>query len=95
VENLLGRGLADLSHEKLYLMRLASDLDINKLLAPFEHRAFAREWVRENPWLAVPSLAFSIPGYQLSKMLRLRGEGTGASLDQLFAGYQGLFEGLK
>jgi hypothetical protein len=69
---------------------------MQRLLAPFEHQAFAREWTRENPYLAVPSLAAAIPVYQGAKLLGLGGpDATPASLDQLFAGYRGMMEGLR
>lgn len=84
--------LSELSHEELSKLREKSDLQA--LLAPFEHQAFAREWTRENPLNAL-SLLPAIPGYQLYKLLGLDKEATPPSLDQLFGGYRGLIEGLR
>lgn len=64
-------------------------------LAPMEHRAFAREWTQENPLLAVPSLAFAIPGYAVAKKLGLIGARTQPSLEQIGQSYLGIFDGLK
>lgn len=78
-------------------LRAARDLpgaDQQKL-APMEHRAFAREWTQENPLLAVPSLAFAIPGYAVAKKLGLIGARTQPSLEQIGQSYLGIFDGLK
>lgn len=65
------------------------------VLAPYEHRAFAREWTIENPFVAIPSLLASIPAYTAGKALGLiKGNSTPASLDQLAEGYRGLGEGV-
>lgn len=64
------------------------------MLAPFEHRAFAREWAQENPVLAGVSLPFAIPAYSAAKALGLHQARTPASLDELFAGYHGYAEGM-
>ncbi len=62
------------------LLRLRNSLPANdprhRLLAPLEHAAFAREWTMENPALAVPALAVSIPGYSLAKLAGLGGDRT-------------------
>lgn len=64
-------------------------------LAPQEHRAFAREWTQENPLLAVPSLAFAIPGYAIAKKLGLIGARTQPSFEQMGQSYMGIYDGLK
>lgn len=74
------------------------------MLAPYEHQAFAREWTRDNPMLAVPSLAAATPLYYLLKQPLLMSMGkslglvgpdaTPASLDQLQAGFRGIGQGL-
>ena len=88
----------NLSHSDLFMRRIYGDRLDNQLLAPFEHQAFAREWTRENPLLAVPSLGVGIPLYQILKSLNILPQDqntTPPSLDQLFAGYRGMFQGLK
>ena len=65
---------------------------MSELLAPFEHQAYAREFAKDNPL----SMGASIPLYQVYKFLSGRQEGrTPASLDQMFAGFRGMSEGLK
>ena len=76
------------------LLRLRASSPHQDLLAPLEHRAFAREWVGENPLNALP-LAAAIPGYQLAKLLGLTQSRSKPSMDQLFGGYQGVLEGLN
>jgi hypothetical protein len=64
------------------------------LLSPYEHRAFAREEVSQNPLSAIP-LAGAIPAYQLQKLLTGAGARTPPSLDQMKQGYLGIWEGLN
>ena len=45
----------------------SNDMETQKKLAPFEHAAFAREIVDNNPAMAIP-LSFMIPGYQIYKV---------------------------
>jgi len=69
---------------------------MHSIIAPLEHREFAREAVGRNPLMAGP-LAAAIPAYSLFKMLGIipRDKNTSpASLDEMFAGYEGLFSGL-
>jgi hypothetical protein len=64
-----------------------------KFLAPYEHRAYAREYVMQNPALGL-GLIGAIPGYQLAKGLGLMGSRTGLDLNQMGQGYMGMGEGL-
>lgn len=88
-----GGMLGDLSHEELMQLRAQPGAD-QGMLAPFEHRAFAREWAKESPIMAGLSLPAAIPAYAAAKALGLQGARTPASLDQLFAGYHGYAEGM-
>jgi hypothetical protein len=64
-------------------------------LAPYEHRAWAREQVADNPFLA-PAYAAMIPGYQLAKAVMSFAPGqTGPSMDQFTNGMKGVGEGLQ
>ena len=64
-------------------------------IAPYEHRAWARERVAENPLLA-PVYAALVPGYQLAKLARSFGpEATPPSMDQLAGGMTGIAEGVQ
>ena len=85
--------LGDLPHEELYRMRRAPGAD-QGMLAPFEHRAFAREFAQESPWQAAVSLPFAIPAYTAAKAAGLTSARSPASLDEMFAGYHGLAEGM-
>jgi hypothetical protein len=79
-------------------LRSARDVDPSQLnqqlLAPFEHRAFAREYASENPFRAL-GLIGGIPAYQAAKGMGLMGSRTGASqpFDQMMQGFTGLGEG--
>jgi hypothetical protein len=66
-----------------------------QFLAPYEHRAFAREYVMQNPALGM-GLMGAIPGYQVAKGLGLMGSRTGLGnpLGQMGQGYMGMGEGL-
>jgi hypothetical protein len=66
-----------------------------EVLAPQEHRAFAREWTQENPLVAVPSLAVATPLYAAAKALGLVGARTKPTLNQVGQGYMGIYDGLK
>lgn len=69
---------------------------MHAIVAPLEHREAAREMVGENPLMAAP-LAAGIPLWSLVKLLGLAPKGPNsspASLDEIFAGYEGLFSGL-
>ena len=70
---------------------------MHKIVAPLEHREFVREVVGRNPLMAVP-MAGAIPGYTWMKYLGLLPKSPNtspASWDEIFAGYEGLFSGLK
>ncbi len=84
--------LSDMSHADLYRLRTQSQNQ--GLLAPYEHRAFAREWAQESPVMAGLSLPFAIPAYSLYKALGFGNARSPASLDEIKQGYAGLWEGL-
>lgn len=98
--------LEGLDHATLSMMRdkLKGGSPEDQQLAPYEHQAFARQWVGENPLLAAPSLAIASPLYYLAKQkpilvaaqsLGLVGPGaTPASLEQLKRSYAGIGQGL-
>jgi hypothetical protein len=85
-----------MSFEELRRLRASlPDPMAQRFLAPYEHRAFAREYMRENPFKGLGLLA-GIPGYQLAKGMGLMGSRTGFSdpLRQMGQGYLGVGEGL-
>ena len=76
---------------------LKNNPQANQQIAPYEHRAYAREEVRNNPLMAPAYLAM-IPGYQLAKALGFNmgnGGQTPASLSQLSQGLMGVYDGLS
>lgn len=87
--------LAQLSWpDLLELRKRAANQDEQDLLADYEHRAYAREQVAENPLMALPYAAM-VPGYQALKLLRGgAGSRSRASLHQLGQGYAGIGDGL-
>jgi hypothetical protein len=93
----IDRVSAALTHSKLYNMRElagANNRAAQNVLGPMEHQAFAREWTRENPLLAVPSIAVATPLYYLAKTAGLMKGRSDPSLAELKAGYKGIFQGL-
>jgi hypothetical protein len=85
--------LGNMTHADLMRMREQPGAD-QRMLAPYEHRAFAREATQENPLMAI-SLVAGIPLYQLVKMLGLHGSRSGVDLEQVRQGYVGVGEGLR
>lgn len=87
--------MTSMSWDELLAMRSAlnGNPEAQKAIAPYEHRAYAREAVQENPLNAV-GYAFMIPGYQAAKAVGLLGARTRPSWEQLKQGYKGVGEGL-
>ena len=86
-------GLESASHQDLLRLREYAPAQTQGLLSPYEHRAFARELVQENP-LSALSLLGAIPAYQLYKLTGMSGARSSPSWDQILQGYLGLGEGL-
>lgn len=63
-------------------------------ISPYEHRAFAREWMQQNPLVAGVSLPFAIPAYTIYKALGLSNSRSQPSMDEIKQGYVGYGEGL-
>jgi len=78
---------------ELIQMRAQAPQEMQGLLAPYEHRAYAREDIAERPWLALAYLLM-VPGYQALKAVR-GGARTNPSLEQVKQGYIGVGEGLQ
>ena len=87
---------ANMSHADLLSLRnsLANDDPRHREIAPFEHRAFAREWAQERPLMATASLPFAIPAYTAAKAVGAVSARSPASFDEMTQGYRGLGEGL-
>ena len=90
----LQQRLASMSQAELLQLRKAfpDDSPAQALIAPFEHRAFAREQAQTSPgtaW-AIPGMAL---GYAGAKALGLHPARTPPSLDQIKSAFQGTLEG--
>lgn len=83
----------NMSWSDLYQLRSKTKDPLQQaLLAPYEHRAYAREQVAENPAMA-PFYAAAVPAYQAFKSLYGTSR-TPASLNQVTQGWTGVGEGL-
>ena len=88
-------GLEGLDHATLYRLReQARNQAMQNLLAGYEHRAFAREAVAENPLMALP-IGLAAPMYQVSKFLPGNRSRSEPSFGQLGQAYTGIGEGLR
>jgi len=89
--------LGQMSWDELIELRKTIDKDhkIQQRLAPFEHRAWAREQVADNP-LTAPAYALMVPGYQLAKAAGAVFDSgqTPPTWDQMKQGLLGVGEGL-
>lgn len=86
--------LSNLSFEEMYHLRklYEGNQDMQNYLGPYEHQAFTRGVVSEQPYGALPMMAM-IPGYELKKTIT--GEGrSDPSLRSMAMGYKGVFQGL-
>jgi hypothetical protein len=87
-------GLAGLDQVELLRRRkLAKSRELQNALAGYEHRAYARETVQDNPLMAL-SLLVATPAYQLAKMGGLTNSRSAPSLSQMGQGLLGIGEGL-
>lgn len=93
--------LENMSHEDLVRLRLNSpdDQELQQRIAPYEHRAFAREVTKDNPLMAVP-VGLATPMYQAKKYMErpfitAKPDDTPSSLEQLQQGYMGINDGLN
>lgn len=89
-----GPMLAGMDHYQLYALRdIAKRQDLQDLLAAYEHRAYAREAVGDNPLMAL-SIATAAPLYQIGKLTGMVPGRSSPSLSQLGQGLTGVGEGL-
>jgi len=85
------------SHHEWLQARLNTDDPLEQAaFAPAEHRAFAREYTRDNPVAGTIAIPLSTLGYYLGKKAGLvKGTRTPADFDQVWAGLEGTAQGLK
>jgi hypothetical protein len=84
--------LSQMDHATLYQMRARAPQEMQGLLSPYEHQAFAREAVQENPLMALPIAAGTL-AWPLYKTLVSPGR-SAPSLDQVGQGLLGVGQGL-
>lgn len=90
-------GFDEMSFAELRRLRDSlPDPKAQEFLAPYEHRAFAREYMSQNPLMGLGLLG-AIPGYQMAKGLGLIGSRTGFTnpFRQMGQGFMGIGEGLS
>lgn len=87
--------LATLSWDDLWDLRnrAGADKELQNLIAPFEHRAFAREQVQENPLRAL-TLPVMVPAYSAYKAMGFGNTRSDPSFAEVGQGYMGIGEGL-
>lgn len=86
--------LGNMDHASLYMLReRLKDKAAQNALAGWEHRAFGREAVANNPLLAAP-IALATPLYQASKLIPGLGSRSDASWEQTLQGWRGVGDGL-
>lgn len=80
---------------KDYVERNQREMGIlpHDITGPREHEEAARNMVKENPLMAV-ALGFAIPAWTAAKALGIMPARSPATADEIFAGYEGLYEGL-
>lgn len=87
--------MAAMKHDKLYVLRSKlKTKEAQDLVAQYEHRAFAREYVEDSPVVGTIGMIGAIPGYQAAKALGLTGSRSGASVGQAVEAAKGVGEGI-
>lgn len=84
--------MATMSHADLYNARRNVAQALQDQIAPYEHRAAAREAVTADPWMAA-SYGVAIPAYQIYKAI-MPGPRSAGSPEQVKQAYMGILEGL-
>jgi hypothetical protein len=84
------------SHAALLHRRngLPADHKMQDVLGPIEHQAWAREYTAEHPVTGTLANLFLVPAYTAAKALGLRSGRSGASMDEMKAGYTGTLQGI-
>lgn len=87
--------LEKMSHGDLLMLRRQHNDDkvVQELLAPYEHRAFAREQVEESPINAL-ALPVMVPAYEAAKAVGLMRGRSSPSMESMKQGLIGVTEGV-
>jgi hypothetical protein len=93
IDSYTDEDLENLSWEELLALReKAVGQQAQNKAANYEHQAYARDVVQENPLMAVP-MAAMIPAYQVYKGIR-GGARSQGGFEQMAHGYSGVLQGL-
>lgn len=87
--------LSGMGRHELQAMRKGKSKAEQARIAPFEHRAYAREYVQEKGAMGAASMAVAIPAYSAAKALGFTDARSPASLEEMKQGFVGVFEGMK
>ena len=74
---------------------MAPDDPMQAVIGPLEHREVAADTVRRNPVLGFPAMLLGTPAYTAGKAAGLFNTRSPASVDEIFAGWEGSVEGLR
>ena len=86
------------THQQMMAFRRLSTMQdpmMQEIIAPYEHMAWSREYTKDNPRTGSDVMSLGVPMYQLGKMIGVNRGRTPASMDELFAGYQGISQGSR
>jgi hypothetical protein len=75
--------------------KMAPTDPLQAVIGPLEHREVAADFVREHPVAGLPAMLLAAPAYTGSKMLGLHKNRSPASLDEIFAGWEGAIQGIR
>jgi hypothetical protein len=94
IAGLTPEALSKMGMDQIIPLRAKATPKEHAKLAPFEHRAFVREVVQDNPAHAL-GMAVAIPAYTASKALGItKGTRSKASVEEMKQAFIGLAEGL-
>lgn len=86
--------MSGMSHADLYQLREKHKSAMaQSILGPYEHQAYARETVAENPLNSI-GMALAVPAYTALKAAGLHSARSPASFDEIGHGYKGIAQGL-
>jgi len=89
---LRARPASDLSHSELYRLRALSPPEDQPMIAPLEHRAFAKSFAEDHKLLGA-GMPLAALGYYLGKKTGAIKSRTPADLDQVWGAVQGTLQG--
>lgn len=92
---LAAKDLGVMGRHELQTLRKGRGAAAQAFIAPFEHRAYAREYVQDKGMTGAASLVVAIPAYTAAKALGIVKARSPASVEEIKQGFTGVYEGLK